>query len=99
MTDDRKAELLRAAVECLKPAPEIRKIVVFGSFLTSESSHDLDIAIVQDSDEGYLPLALKYRRMARPVAERIPLDIIPLRKDATGAFMDEIDQGEVVYER
>ncbi len=99
MTNDRKAELLRAVVACLEPAPEIRKLIAFGSFLNSESPRDLDIAVVQDSDEGYLPLALKYRRMAEPVAERVPLDIIPLRHDAEGAFMDEILRGEVIYER
>ncbi len=55
--------------------------------------------IFQDSTESYLPLALKYRRMARRVSERIPLDIIPLRAGAAGPFMDEIDKGEVIYER
>lgn len=72
---------------------------MFGSFLTSSSPTDMDVAIFQDSDEPYLPLAMKYRSLARPVSARIPLDIIPLRKDATGPLMEEINRGEVIYER
>jgi len=99
MTPEAKAELKRILVESLRPAAEIRRIVVFGSFLTSESPNDMDVAIVQDSGDPYLPLALKYRRMARRVAERLPLDVIPLRSDAAGEFMAIINAGETVYER
>ena len=68
--------------------------------LTHPAPHDVDIAVFQDSDEEYLPLAMKYRRLARPVAREIPLDIIPVRMDAgNGTFRDEIDKGESIYER
>ena len=94
-----KNELKREVVRRLAQAQEIRKIVVFGSFLHSESPGDMDVAVFQDSGETYLPLALKYRRMAKPVSDRIPLDIIPLRPGAAGPLMDEINKGEVIYER
>ena len=74
-------------------------MVVFGSFLTTEEPHDLDAAVFQDSDESYLPLAMKYRLLVRPIAQRIPVDIVPIRPGATGAFLKEIEEGEVVYER
>jgi uncharacterized protein len=62
--------------------------------------HDLDIAVFQESDEGYLPLALKYRRLLRSVAARIPVDVLPLRvHGAAGEFLKEVEQGEVVYVR
>lgn len=93
--DNLKQELAR----CLGEAPEIRKTVVFGSFLRSDSPNDLDVAVFQNTAEPYLPLALKYRRMAKPVSDRIPLDIFPLRPDASGLMMDEILEGEVNYER
>ena len=99
MTAELKSELMRGLADCLKPALEVRKVVVFGSFLTSDSPNDMDVAVYQDSEEGYLPLALRYRRMARPVSGHIPLDIIPVRNDASGKFMAEIDRGVVVYER
>jgi len=99
MTAELKDELKREVANRLGQAREVRKIVVFGSFLASETPDDMDIAIFQDSTEPYLPLALKYRRMARTIAERIPLDIIPLRPGATGSFVDEINKGEVIYER
>jgi hypothetical protein len=43
---------------------------------------------------------MKYRRTLRPVAKRIPLDVIPLRRlPGEGAFIQEIQKGEVLYER
>lgn len=94
-----KTELKNAVANCVKSAKEIRKVVVFGSFLDSEFPQDMDLAIFQDSQEEYLPLALKYRRMARSVSRRIPLDIIPIRSGASGSMMNEINRGEVVFER
>jgi len=35
--------------------PEVRRVVVFGSFVTSDDPQDLDIAVFQDSDESYYP--------------------------------------------
>ena len=83
----------------LRGEPEVRKVVVFGSFLNRVDPNDLDVAVFQDTDETYLPLALKYRRLLRPVAARIPLDVIPVRAGvAGGQFLREIERGEVVYE-
>ena len=43
---------------------------------------------------------MKYRKRTRDIARIIPLDIIPIRNDASSGFlMDEIQQGEVIYER
>ena len=79
---------------------EIEKIVLFGSFLSSDTPNDIDVAVFQDSDETYLSLALKYRRLVREIAKKIlPIDIIPLKAAAKGSFMDEIEAGEVIYER
>jgi predicted nucleotidyltransferase len=99
-TEQQKQSLKQELAGCLKAEPEVRRIIVFGSFLTSDEPHDLDVAIVQDSDENYLPLALKYRKKTRDIARRIALDIIPLKSGVEGGlFMDEIRHGEVIYER
>ena len=100
LTLDQKQFLARRLVELLGGEREICRIVIFGSFLHSDTPHDLDVAVFQDSSESYLPLALKYRRKTREIARLIPLDIIPLRVGRTdGAFLDEIERGEVIYER
>ena len=79
---------------------EITKIVVFGSFLTVSDPHDLDVAIFQNSNQPYLPLAMKYRRKTRMIANRITLDILPLKVGVQDSIMlNAIAQGEVVYER
>jgi len=95
-----KEDLKRQVVACLAGQPEIRRIVIFGSFLDSSDPADMDIAVFQDSDEKYYPLALTYRRLLEPVAERLPIDVLPLRPNpGQGPFLREIEAGEVLYER
>ena len=79
----------------------MRKVVVFGSFLNLSEPRDIDVAVFQDSQDSYLPLALKYRKLTRSISSRILLDIIPIRSGARSAsfFLEEIEKGEVVYER
>ena len=95
-----KEKLKREVAECLKGNEEIQRIVVFGSFLTSDDPHDMDVAVFQTSGEPYLPLALKYRKRVRSVAKRIPVDIIPIRPNPEpSTFLAEVEHGEVIYER
>lgn len=100
LTQPQKDSLKRKLVSCLENEKEICRIVIFGSFLKSSEPHDIDVAVFQDSNEKYLPLAMKYRKKARAIAHIIPLDIIPLKAKAESeTFMNEIAQGEIVYER
>jgi len=100
LSESDKEQIKRELVERLKGEPEVRKVVLFGSFPTSPDPRDLDVAIFQDSDQTYLPLATKYRRLLRGVADIIPIDVIPVRPaPEPGEFLDEIMSGEVVYER
>jgi predicted nucleotidyltransferase len=95
-----KQKIKSEIVKGLENDPEVRKIVVFGSFLHSLDPADVDIAIFQDSAEPYLELALKYRKQTRAVSRKIPVDIIPLRAgDYDDPFLDEVDAGEIIYER
>jgi len=99
-TEQQKQSLKQQLVSSLKTEREVCRIVIFGSFLSSNDPNDIDVAVFQDSDEKYLPLAMKYRKKTRDISRRIPLDILPLKAGAHGeVFMDEIEHGEVVYER
>ena len=100
VTAREKQALKRQLVSCLKGDKSIRKIIVFGSFLDSDVPGDMDVAVFQESRKGYLELALKYRKMIRTVALKIPVDIFPVRPDAgDAAILEEIKNGEVIYER
>jgi predicted nucleotidyltransferase len=100
LSDSEKEQIKRDVAALLRSEPEVRKVMVFGSFLTRGDPNDLDVAVFQDSDQTYLPLAMKYRKLLRPVADRIPLDVIPVRpRGAHGPFLEEIERGEVLYER
>ncbi len=78
---------------------EIQKIVLFGSFLSSDNPNDIDVAVFQNSDENYLPLALKYRKLVREITKILPVDVIPLKAAAKGGFLREIEAGETIYEK
>jgi len=100
LTEQEKELLKQRLVSSLKAEKEVCRIVVFGSFINSDNPHDMDVAVFQDSDEKYLPLAMKYRRITRNIARRIPMDIIPLKAGVEGEiFLDEIERGVVIYER
>ncbi len=95
-----KNKIKKEICESLKSESEISRIVIFGSFLKSKEPQDIDLAIFQDSNEPYLKLALKYRKLTRKISKTIPLDIIPLRKDMSDSFiLSEIEAGESIYER
>jgi predicted nucleotidyltransferase len=99
-TEKQKQLLKQQLVDSLRAESEICRIVIFGSFVNSDNPRDLDVAVFQDSDNKYLPLAMKYRKKTRELARIIPLDIIPLKAGVKdGFFMDEIESGEVIYER
>ncbi len=99
-TEKQKEQLKKELVSCLSSEEEVLKIVIFGSFVNSSDPRDLDVAVFQESNESYLPLAMKYRRKTRSVANKIPLDIFPVKSDADRhSFLSEIARGEVVYER
>lgn len=100
LTEQEKSNIKRELVESLRHEPEVTRIIVFGSFLTTNDPDDLDVAIFQTSDQSYLPLALRYRSRTRNIASRIALDILPIKADAQNCLMLEaISRGEVVYER
>ena len=99
-TEQQKESLKKELVGCLEAEEEIKRIVVFGSFINSVNPHDIDVAIFQDSNEKYLPLTIKYRKKNRTVSRKIPLDIFPFKfGKPVGFFLSDIEQGEVIYER
>jgi predicted nucleotidyltransferase len=85
--------------EALSKEKEVSKIIVFGSFLESKYPNDIDVAVFQKSQDKYLNLSLKYRKLTRDIAKIIPLDIIPVKENSNGSFLNEINYGEVIYER
>lgn len=100
MTKKLKESIKKELLNSLISEDEITKIVLFGSFTHSENPSDVDIAIFQSSKESYLKLALKYRRLTRKIAKRLPIDIIPIKANVNdNSFLSEIESGEVIFER
>lgn len=96
-----KNDVKREMISALSDDASVEKIVIFGSFITSEQPHDLDVAIISTSPEDYLTQAMSFRRRLRSIARLIPLDIVPVSMpiNADSSFLLEIDKGEIIYEK
>ncbi|QOP42506.1 nucleotidyltransferase domain-containing protein [Sulfurimonas sediminis] len=99
LTKNKKTTFINAITTKLSQFSEIDSVVLFGSFLSSQNPNDIDIAVIQDSNENFLTLSLKYRKVLREISKIIPIDIIPIKEDAKGLFLDEIYKGKIVYEK
>jgi len=99
ITQQEKKEIKKKIIDNLCEEKEIQKIIIFGSFTNSDQPEDIDIAIIQNSNEKYLPLSLKYRKLVREISKTIPVDIVPLNPSLKGSFINEIQHGEIIYER
>jgi predicted nucleotidyltransferase len=99
MNKDIKQSYLNIIKKELSKFMEIHKIIIFGSFIESNNPSDIDIAIIQNSDSNFLVLSLKYRKVLRDLSKKIPLDIVPLKENSKGVFMEEITKGVMIYER
>jgi uncharacterized protein len=96
----KKDEVKNKIVNSLKEQKEIERIIIFGSFNKSDSPNDIDIAVVQNSNENYLTLALKYRKLIRNISKEIAIDIFPIsEKNDNSFFINEVASGEVIYAR
>ena len=95
-----KIEVKNKIVDSLKGEKEIERIIIFGSFNKSDSPNDIDIAVVQNSSDNYLTLALKYRKLIRNIAREIAVDIFPITENNKNSFFtSEVSSGEVIYAR
>jgi len=99
ITNKKKQNFINVIKEKLSQFSEVNKVVLFGSFVNSNNPNDIDIAIIQNSDDNFLTLSLKYRKVLRELSKTIPLDIIPIKDNSDGVFLEEINKGQVVYER
>jgi predicted nucleotidyltransferase len=100
-TNFNKDKMKRDMISALEDDSTVEKIVIFGSFITSDQPHDLDVAIFSTSHADYLTQAMSFRRRLRSIARIIPLDIVPVSMpiDTNSSFLREIDKGEIIYEK
>jgi len=99
LTDTNKLNFISIIKEKLSQFHEVRTIILFGSFVNSNHPNDIDIAVIQNSNESFLSLSLKYRKVLRDLSKIIPLDIVPIKQQSKGRFLEEIYKGQVVYEK
>lgn len=101
MAQTDKEQLKRELVAALAVDAIVEKIVVFGSFTRTSTPHDMDVAVFCDSTDDYLTLALSLRKKLRALSRIIPIDLLPITMpyDPASVFLQEINKGEVVYEK
>jgi predicted nucleotidyltransferase len=94
-----KYQIKQAIVDAMKAETDVHKIIIFGSFLRSETPNDIDVAVVGNFNQGYLDAALRLRQHVRHIAKILPVDIVPIQENAPpNSFVQDILDGEVIYE-
>ena len=69
---NRQAELLRQIVEAAKNYPTIKRVLLWGSFITTKlEPADLDYSIIVSIDHGQTILHSDHRRFFRPLEARV----------------------------
>lgn len=86
ISSQQKEIIKRQIKDILSNEQEVQKVLIFGSFIKSDTPNDIDIVIFQNSKGGYLTLSLKYRKLLRTLIDTIPFDVIPINPDAAGVF-------------
>lgn len=88
-------------IVALKSDDTIEKVIIFGSFAHVSNPNDLDLAVFCNSSDDYLTLVLALRKKLRGISSIIPIDLVPITMpcDPSAPFMQEINNGEVVYEK
>ena len=81
VSNDQKERIKAQIREKLSKEQKVKKIVIFGSFTKSNEPNAIDIAIFQNSNERYLPLAMKYRKLVSIISQTLPIDGLPLKND------------------
>jgi predicted nucleotidyltransferase len=99
LSHSNKLNFISIIKDKLSQFSEVNKVILFGSFVKSNNPNDIDIAIVQNSNDNFLTLSLKYRKVLRELSKMIPLDIVPIKANTNGVFLEEINKGQIVYER
>jgi len=99
LTNTTKQSFINTIKDKLSQFNEVNKVILFGSFIHSNNPNDIDIAIVQNSNDNFITLSLKYRKVLRELSKIIALDIVPIKANTNGIFMNEINKGKIVYER
>lgn len=96
-----KAQLKHDLVAALMVDEHVEKIIIFGSFTRTSNPHDMDVAVFCNSKDDYLTLALALRKRLRSLSRIIPIDLLPIAipYDPAAVFLQEINKGEVVYEK
>ena len=97
-----KEKIKKQLIESMSKLSSIRKLILFGSFITEKQPHDIDLAVIDDRDNDYITLSLSYRKALRDISRIIPIDVFPIRSgqnNRDSMMLSEIENGEVIYER
>jgi predicted nucleotidyltransferase len=99
LTNKEKINIQNEIIKKISPFKEVEKIIIFGSFVKSNNPNDIDVAVFQNTQENYMTLSLRYRKSLRDIAKQIPMDLLPVRPNPSGYFLNEIIGGDIIYER
>ncbi len=100
LSKEQKQELKDQIAASLSTNMNVTKIVIFGSFLESAAPESINIAVFQESTEGYFQLTMKYRKKLKVLIRKIQINVFPIRNDIEEkTVLSEMEAMEVIFER
>jgi len=100
LSKEQKQELKDRISASLNTDINVTKIVIFGPFLESVAPKSINVAVYQESTEGYFQLSMKYRKKMKALTRKIQINIFPIRNNIEEAtILTEMEITEVIFKR
>lgn len=95
-----KDKLLKAVENCAYVS-DIKRLAIFGSYVTGEAKETSDVDVLIDFTEDAHVGFFKYVRIRRAFSEMLGLDVDMVTPQALSKYIKEavLQQAETVYER
>jgi uncharacterized protein len=103
------SEVLVTIVQRIVSNPQVKKVILFGSYANSYGSpvpdSDIDLLVIMDTSSPPAERILAVSRLLRPrpfpmdILIRTPQELMVLLESGDDFFQEIISQGKVLYER
>ena len=95
-----KDKLLRAVKDCAYVS-DIKRLAIFGSYVSGEAKESSDVDVLIDFTEDAHVGFFKYVRIRRALSEMLGLEVDMVTPQALSKYIKEdiLQQAETVYER
>lgn len=98
ITNEEKNKITDMIAEKIS-GPEVKKLILFGSFVESANPNEINLAIISEENLDYISKVAKYRKKIKDLSKKIPVQIFPLLSSEKIYLHDKIKHGVTLYSK